>query len=72
MAWVAVDKNGEENIFSHKPTRNEELDFWYDEVKDGGIVYDTEICLPKGSIKKLIGKDLTWQDKPHRVKGGII
>ena len=68
MAWVAVHKNGEEGVFNHKPTRGARLEFWYDEVKDGGIFYDTEICLPKGSIKKLIGRDLTWEDNPVELK----
>ena len=52
MAWVAVDKNGDEYIFECNPHRDE--DEWY------------ETCdfleLPKGSIKKLIGRDLTWSD----------
>lgn len=54
MAWVAVDKNGDEYIFECNPHRDE--DEWY------------ETCdfleLPKGSIKKLIGRDLTWSDNP--------
>lgn len=68
MAWVAVHKNGKEGLFKNKPTRGEELDFWYDEVDDGGAIYDTEISLPKGSIKKLIGRDLTWEDEPVELK----
>ena len=68
MAWVAVHKNREEGIFSHKPTRGKELSFWYDEVEDGGVFYDTEISLPKGTIKKLIGRDLTWRDEPVELK----
>ena len=68
MAWVAVHKNGEEGVFNHKPTRGEKLIFWYDEVEDGGIIYDTEISLPKGSIKKLIGRDLTWEDEPVELR----
>lgn len=68
MAWVAVHENGREGIFSNKPTRGGELHFWYDEVDDGGTLYDTEISLPKGSIKKLIGKELTWEDNPVELK----
>ena len=63
MAWLAVHKNGKEGIFSHKPTRVKELDVWYDGEEEG-IFYDSEISLPKGSIKKLIGRDLTWEDNP--------
>ena len=69
MAWVAVHENGKEGIFSHKPTRGEELNFWYDEVEDGGACYDTEIPLPKGTIQKLIGRNLTWQDNPVKLIG---
>ena len=69
MAWVAVHKNGKEGIFAHIPTRGKELSFWYDEVEDdAGVLYDTEISLPKGTIKKLIGRDLTWSDKPVELK----
>ena len=68
MAWVAVHKNGKEGIFSYKPTRSEKLGVWYDETEYGGVFYDTEISLPKGSIKKLIGRDLTWSDEPIELK----
>ena len=30
--------------------------------------FDTEISLPKGSIKKLIGRDLKWEDEPVELK----
>ena len=61
MAWLAVDYYGYEYIFAHEPER------------DGGLWIDFElgdssICIPKGSIKKLIGRDLTWQDKPVELK----
>ena len=63
MAWVAVHKNGEEGIYLFKPNRFNS--YWYDEcVKENGTEYDSEIPLPKGSIKKLIGRDLTWEDNP--------
>lgn len=64
MAWVAVHKNGNEGIFSHKPERGAKLEWWYDEIYEGGVALDTEISLPKGSIKKLIGRELTWEDEP--------
>ena len=68
MAWVAVHKNGKEGIFTHKPTRDEKLDGWYDEAEYGGVFYATEISLPKGSIKKLIGRDLDWSDEAVELK----
>ena len=50
MSWVAVDKNGLEYIYDSCPER-------------GKYVFDPEgnlhcVGLPKGSIKKLIGRDL--------------
>ena len=77
MAWVAVDKAGKEGIFANKSYRKSsnrsliglyEPEFWSDEdVSDYGNE-DTEIKLPKGTIKKLIGRDLTWEDNPVELK----
>lgn len=68
MAWLAVDENGKEGVFKNRPIRGE-LNFWYDEQEiDEGIFYDTEISLPRGSIKKLIGRELTWNDEPVELK----
>lgn len=53
MAWVAVDKTGEELISRTKPFRVG--DYW---------IGDSIFHLPKGSIKKLIGQELTWEDEP--------
>lgn len=75
MAWLAVDKiifdiKDEERIHSVKPVRNhtEEGDYW---GNDGSYemccVYES-VSLPKGSIKKLIGRDLTWEDEPIEIK----
>ena len=63
MAWVAVDRIGREGIFDRKPVRD--LNSW----TDASYVFnDSEICLPRGSIKKLIGRDLTWEDEPVELK----
>lgn len=53
MAWLAVDKNGGEWIFDDKPVRVHESYFdlpryWY--------VCSNKVLLPKGIIKKLIGR----------------
>lgn len=66
MAWVAVHEDGKEGIFANKPSRSEGL--WWDTVYIDYTQYDTEISLPKGSIKKLIGRDLTWEDEPVKLK----
>lgn len=56
MAWVAVDKNGQEVIFEDQPIKGKEI--WYLDRED------YYVNLPKGSIKKLIGRELTWDDEP--------
>ena len=54
MAFVAVDKNGEEWVYQEKPNRMEcSFDSSYMMIE-----------LPKGTIKKLIGFDLKWEDDP--------
>ena len=61
MAWVAVHKNGNEVIFDFEPYRWNDF-LWGEDT--GNYIY-----LPKGTIKKLIGRDLTWSDEPVELKG---
>ena len=61
MAWVAVDTHGIENIYESEPYRTH--GYWWDD-----LYFSTEISLPKGTIKKLIGRDLTWEDNPVELK----
>lgn len=56
--WLAVDYYDTEYAFWHKPKRC---------IKDGEWHGDS-MALPYGSIKKLIGKDLTWEDEPVELK----
>lgn len=69
MAWVAVDKDSTEIIFTDKPCR------MYDDVEDCEY-WDTTsgmfVVLPKGTIKKLIGKTLTWEDEPVELKEDTV
>ena len=61
MAWVAVDKDGRECIYLFRPQRgNNQFIPLYG--------YSMWLSLPKGSIKKLIGRDLTWEDNPVELK----
>ncbi len=61
MAYIAVDGDtGDECVYDTKPKRC--LDFWK-------IVEGECVKLPKGSIEKLIGKKLTWEDEPVELKG---
>ena len=55
MAWLAADGNGEEWIYSDEPQKGEK--YYYCKLGDN-------IQLPKGSIKKLIGRELTFEDDP--------
>lgn len=60
MAWIVVDKNGEEYVYEIEPIKKETLKHW-----GCGGEY---VNLPQGSIKKLIGRDLTWEDEPVELK----
>lgn len=69
MAWLAVDKNGSEYLYTKKPERiihynvfrPNEIDF---EIWGSSSPY---IILIPGSIKKLIGRELTWEDEPVEI-----
>lgn len=62
MAWLAVDKNGSEYIYNFEPIRKSDY-FEYDEsYYDSGY-----IKLPKGSIEKLIGYELNWNNEPVEI-----
>lgn len=67
MAWIAVNKNGDEILFENKPERNENKGCWeaaYDKVLDKPSGY---IELPKGFINWPRRK-LTWKDEPLEIK----
>nr|DAF54468.1 MAG TPA: hypothetical protein [Siphoviridae sp. ctKwY15] len=69
MAWVAVDKNGSEAIYEEEPVRNSDYDTWLSircDVLGRGTDF---VLIPKGSIKKLIGRELSWKDEPVELKG---
>lgn len=59
MSWLAVDKNGNEYVYNTKPNRDDVHMWWSLWDCDGSAVE-----LPKGSIKRLIGRELTWDDEP--------
>ncbi len=56
MAWVCVEPDGEELVFEDEPYC-EDGHFW-------AMYYSKVVSLPPGSIKKLIGRELTWNDNP--------
>jgi len=73
MAWLAKDDDGTEGIYRLKPQiiDGEWSDaHWNDDVFircDEDRIFDSCIVLPKGSIEKLIGKDLTFEDGPIEI-----
>jgi len=57
MAFVAVDKDGSEYSYTERPVK-------------GAVYYGTEgkfMFLSTGSIKKLIGYSLKWEDEPVKL-----
>ena len=61
MAWIAVDDDGSENLYANKPYRRTDPNYgsyWKSSCLKGFI------HIPKGSIKKLIGMELSWNDSP--------
>lgn len=59
MSWLAIDDNKEEWIYQEEPSRK--YSFWKMQLSD--------VCiqLPSGSIQKLIGRELTWEDSPVEI-----
>lgn len=83
MAFVAISRDNQELIFDKKPEYDREEDCWrttegdilvYEDYADfsAGTKWEENffygIDLPKGSIRKLIGRELTWEDEPVELK----
>lgn len=63
MAYLCVDEDGQEMIFDNKPYRDtSSVGGYWNRCKEGDFC---NVDLPKGTIKELIGKDLTWEDEPY-------
>lgn len=61
MGWLAVDKNGEELFFYGKPER------WRSEwVANENDIKDA-LVLDNGTIRRFIGKTLSWEDEPIEI-----
>lgn len=60
MAWGAVDESGLEAIYEGKLYRAHDC-IWISTLSYVG--------LPSGSIKKLIGRELSWNDESVELKG---
>ena len=64
-AWLAVDYDGFEYIFASKPIRCKGSKSW--QVNYDRKLFDV-VCLPKGSIKRLIGRELSLSDEDVKLK----
>lgn len=69
MAWLAVNYYGQrEFIFEYRPnsvyyTENgNKVRDWDYEDEDNVVIE-----LPKGTIKKIIGRGLSWEDEPVEI-----
>ena len=62
--WLAVDNEGTEIIFQSKPKRGSFFNLWIPKEDREGF----SITVHKGTIKKLIGRGLTWNDEPVEYK----
>lgn len=73
MAFLVVNPNGKEIVFQRKPTRRDEVinkkrvTTWYpfSDIQDGAPNFF--VVLPPGSIKKLIGREITWENEPIEI-----
>lgn len=69
MAWVAVDKNEKEHVYQSLPIRLiDDEPFGNQWMLSSTSLVTHWVELPKGSIEKLIGKKLTWEDEPVELK----
>lgn len=70
VTYFAVDSDGTEVCFNDKPVRSDDgLDVW--NVPEDIYNDANNVCLPKGTIKKLTGKQLTWKDEPIAIENNI-
>lgn len=60
MAYLAVDKKGVEMLFTDEPRPDRETGQW----RLGAGIRSNFVILPAGTISKLIGRNLTWEDRP--------
>ena len=61
-SYVAVDENGQESIYVGYPDRDKTLGAWLPATNVYGQDEPCCIEIPEGSIEKLIGRKLTWED----------
>lgn len=76
IIFLAVNKNGDEVILDNAPARQGEI--WTDERSAHDNEYfsvedhNSAIVLPKGTIRRLTGRDLKWEDDPISLKSKSV
>lgn len=65
--WLAVDKNGDEIATDSGCSLHRSKHGLYWSSYDDALIY-----LPKGTIKKLTGRELTWEDEPVRLTEDML
>jgi hypothetical protein len=64
--YLCVDRDGTEVMFEACPIREvNHKGYWT--LATTGETKDNCIVLPQGTIERLIGKELTWKNKPHKL-----
>ena len=65
FAYLAVEPNGNELIFSETPCRIDEHSTcgWFCSSNSSQCV-----SVPRGTIKKITGKTITWEDEPIKLE----
>ena len=64
--WLCVDKDGTELIFSSRPIRDPNRNSYWT-MCTVHAPKEEVIELPKGTIQKIIGKNLTWKNEPYKL-----
>lgn len=67
MAWLAVDQDGSEYIYTHKPIRYYRYHSYWGYEKESSDDFD-HIEIQKGTIETFFGINLTWADEPVEVE----
>lgn len=69
MAYLAIDKKGRETIHEGRPDFHG-CEWWYsfdDGVEGEYFTNSCTIDLPKGTIVKILGRELTFEESPIEI-----
>lgn len=75
MAWIGVDHDGTELLYDYKPVWIDLKKLTKKEIEElqpsnpEGVAF---VTLVPGSIKKIIGRDLTWEDGPIEINDNML